>query len=142
LYSVRRGKPEGRDRRSAGRPVPASRVWLRRGIVLAVAAVTALVLVPQVTQLSEIGRALQSAQWGWLLAAVLASAFTYLMAAVQLIGAAAVALPLGRTTLAQVASAVGNLVAPGGPGGGWGQRPVPGPLRDGSGRVGRGRDPR
>ena len=117
MYSVRRGKPEGRDRRSADRPVPASRVWLRRGIVLAVAALTALVIVPQVTQLGEIARALQSAQWGWLLAAVLASAFTYPMAAVQLIGAAAVALPLGRTTLAQVASAVGNLVAPGGLGG-------------------------
>jgi hypothetical protein len=51
-----------------------------------------------VTQLSEIARALQSAQWGWLLAAMLASAFTYPMAAVQLIAAAAAALPLGRTS--------------------------------------------
>jgi glycosyltransferase 2 family protein len=70
-----------------------------------------------VAHLGEIGDALRAARWTWLAAAALASAATYPMAAVQLIGAAGTRLPAGRTIAAQVASAVGGLLAPGGIGG-------------------------
>jgi glycosyltransferase 2 family protein len=82
-----------------------------------VAAVTTLVIVPRVAQLSEIGHALRATQWTWLTAAAPASAATYPMAAIQIIGTAGTRLPAGRTILAQVASAVANVAAPGGIGG-------------------------
>jgi hypothetical protein len=70
-----------------------------------------------VAQLGEIGDALRAARWTWLAAAALASAATYPMAAVQLIGAAGTRRPAGRTIATQVASAAGGVLAPGGIGG-------------------------
>jgi hypothetical protein len=70
-----------------------------------------------VDQLGEIGDALGAARWTWLTAAALASAATYPMAAAQLIGAAGTRLPALQTIAAQVASAVGGVLAPGGIGG-------------------------
>lgn len=85
--------------------------------MLLVAAAAALIVVPQATQLGQIGAALRSTSWPWVAAAALASACTYPMAAIQIIGAARTRLPAGRTTLVQLASAVPNLVAPGAIGG-------------------------
>lgn len=85
--------------------------------LLVVAAVTALVIVPQVTQFGEILNSLREADWAWLAGAVLASAATYPLAAVQLAGASRARLPAARTIAVQVAAAVPGVVAPGAIGG-------------------------
>jgi undecaprenyl-diphosphatase len=74
-------------------------------------------LLPQIEQTGATGRALMSADWAWIAAVVLASALTYLAAAVALIGAAGRRLPLRRTWAAQVAAAFTNRLAPAGIGG-------------------------
>lgn len=106
--------------RNGSEPDPARQVTrsrLRAGAVLLVAAISALIIVPQAAELGEIGAALRQTSWPWVAAAALASAATYPMAAIQVMGATRARLPPCRTTLAQVASAVANLVAPGGIGG-------------------------
>jgi uncharacterized membrane protein YbhN (UPF0104 family) len=75
------------------------------------------VIIPQVTGLHAIVGALRRTRWDWPAAAVVASAFTYLMAAVEIRDAAGRPLPLGRTTMAQLASSVANRLSPGGVGG-------------------------
>jgi len=55
------------------------------------------VVVPQAGALQATVAALRSAQVGWLAAACLASDFTYLMAAVAVIGASGRPLPLAGT---------------------------------------------
>mgnify|MGYP001158011986 CR=1 FL=1 len=86
-------------------------------LLLVVAALTALVIVPQVTQIGEILNSLREAHWAWLAGAVLASAATYPMAAMQLAGASRARLPAASTIAAQVAAAVPGVVAPGAIGG-------------------------
>jgi undecaprenyl-diphosphatase len=98
-------------------PEPLLRIRLQHLLVLVVAVLAVHVIIPQVTELHEIVDALRKTQWGWLVAAALASAFTYLMAAVGIRGAAGRPLPLGRTTLVQLASSVVNRLSPGGIGG-------------------------
>jgi undecaprenyl-diphosphatase len=75
------------------------------------------VLLPQVGQLQATLTALGQARWGWLVPMAVASAFTYLMAAVALMGASATPLALGRTWAVQVAAAFSNRLAPAGLGG-------------------------
>ncbi|MEA2900727.1 MAG: hypothetical protein QOH36_614 [Actinomycetota bacterium] len=75
------------------------------------------VLLPQVGQFQATATALGHARWGWLVPLVAASAFTYLMAAVALMGASATPLALGRTWAVQVAAAFTNRLAPAGLGG-------------------------
>jgi undecaprenyl-diphosphatase len=82
-----------------------------------VAALAAHLIVPQVTELHQIGHALSRARWDWLAAAAIASTFTYLMAAAAVAGAAGRRLPFGRTVLAQLVSSVANRLTPGGTGG-------------------------
>jgi len=73
-------------------------------------------VIPQAAELPKTVAALRTAQWIWLLPAVVASAATYLMAAVGTTAAAGGRVPLGRTVLAQLASSVANRVSPGGSG--------------------------
>ena len=94
-------------------PEPLLRVRPRHLLVLAVAVLAVHVIIPQVTELHAIVGALRRTRWDWLAAAVVASAFTYLMAAVGIRGAAGRPLPLGRTTMAQLASSVANRLSPG-----------------------------
>lgn len=101
------------DERGAGPDQQARRSRLRKGTVLLVAAVAALIVVPHAARLGEIGDALRQTRWPWVAAAALASAGTYPMAAIQIIGASRARLPVSLTILAQAASAVPNLVAPG-----------------------------
>jgi uncharacterized membrane protein YbhN (UPF0104 family) len=91
---------------------------VRPAALLLVAALAALVIVPQVTQIGEILTSLREAHWAWLAGAVLASAATYPMAAMQLAGASRVRLRAASTIAAQVAAAVPGMVAPGAIGGG------------------------
>jgi undecaprenyl-diphosphatase len=74
-------------------------------------------ILPQVEQTGATGTALMHANWAWIVAVGLASALTYLAAAVALIGAAGPRLSLSRTWAAQVAAAFTNRLAPAGIGG-------------------------
>jgi glycosyltransferase 2 family protein len=98
-------------------PEPLLRIRLRYLLVVVAVVIAAHLLVADVSDLHEIARALERAQWGWLVLAALASAVTYVMAAVAIRGASGRPLPLGQATLVQLASSVANLLAPGGLGG-------------------------
>ena len=75
------------------------------------------VLLPQVGELGRTADAIRDASWGWYGLAALASAATYLMAAVGMQGAVATHLPLGRTALVQLANSFANRLTPGALGG-------------------------
>ncbi len=94
-----------------------SRVALRNLLPLAALGFATFILLPQVGQARATAPALGSARWGWLGPMAAASAFTYLMAAVALMGANATRLALGRTWAVQVAAAFTNRLAPAGIGG-------------------------
>ena len=95
-------------------PVAAPRLErIRARTVLAVAGATvgAHVLVTQLSDVS-IGSAISRAQPAWLAVAVLGSAVTYVGAALVLSAFSPTRLPLGRTTLVQLASSFVTLVTP------------------------------
>lgn len=84
--------------------------WLGLGFAVFVA-------LPQVGQAGATLEALRRARWVWLPAVAAASAFTYLMAALAVMGASGARLALGRTWAVQVAAAFTNRLAPAGLGG-------------------------
>ncbi len=69
-------------------------------------------LLPQVGEVRQTLDALGSASWGWLVAGLLASAATYLAAAVAQLGAVGPPLALGRTAAVQLASSFTNRLTP------------------------------
>jgi glycosyltransferase 2 family protein len=75
------------------------------------------VLLPQVDELGHTADAIRDANWGWYALAAVASAVTYVMAAVGMQGAVARHLPLGRTTEVQLANSFANRLTPGAIGG-------------------------
>lgn len=75
------------------------------------------ILLPQVGQFQATLTALHHARWAWLVPTAAASVFTYLMAAVALMGASPTRLALGRTWAVQVAASFTNRLAPAGLGG-------------------------
>jgi undecaprenyl-diphosphatase len=107
--------------RLAGIPLPPcstpTRVALRNLLPWAGLGFATFVLLPQVGQFQATLAALRHARWGWLVPMTAASAFTYLMAAVALMGASPTPLALGRTWAVQVAAAFTNRLAPAGIGG-------------------------
>jgi len=94
-----------------------ARVALRNLLPLGALGLATFILLPQVGQARATASALASVRWGWLVPMAAASAFTYLMAAVALMGASATRLALGRTWAVQVAAAFTNRLAPAGIGG-------------------------
>ncbi len=74
-------------------------------------------LLPQLANVDESVRALESANWGWLAGAVLLSGLTYVFAAVGLAGGVRQRIPLVPTTHAQLASSFVNRVTPANVGG-------------------------
>jgi uncharacterized membrane protein YbhN (UPF0104 family)/membrane-associated phospholipid phosphatase/tRNA A-37 threonylcarbamoyl transferase component Bud32 len=98
----------------SARAEPLTRIRLRTVVTVLVGGVAVHVLIPQAAELRHTLEALRTARWGWLVPAIAASAFTYVMAAAALTAAAGLTLPIVRTTLAELASSVANRVAPGG----------------------------
>lgn len=103
---------------TTGRPVPepARLVRVRPSTLLLLAggAFALHLLLPQVGELRLTREALQSARPAWLAAATLASALTYLAAALAQMAAVSRPLALGRTLAVQLASGLLNRTAPGG----------------------------
>ena len=103
-----------------GVPTPHSSRMLRIGlqprVVLSIAAAAFAVyaLLPTIGGLGQTFTALRSARPEWLVALLLCSAATYVAAAVEFNGAVGPSLPLGRTTLVQLASSFTGRLAPAG----------------------------
>jgi len=69
-------------------------------------------LVPQLADLPRSLREVRNAEWGWALAALLLSGFSYVGATISMMGAVPDRLPLGSTFLAQLASTFTNRITP------------------------------
>jgi glycosyltransferase 2 family protein len=93
------------------------RLRLRTLVLLLAAGFGIHLLLPQVGELRRTLDAVTSASLWWLVAGLLASAWTYLAAATAQIGAAPIRLGLGRTIGVQLAASFANRLAPSGIGG-------------------------
>jgi glycosyltransferase 2 family protein len=75
------------------------------------------ILLPQLAKVGSPWRALESAQWAWVLVAIAFSALTYLASAAGLLGGVSVRVPFWPTVLTQGASSFVNRVSPSNVGG-------------------------
>ncbi|OIJ63112.1 lysylphosphatidylglycerol synthase transmembrane domain-containing protein [Streptomyces mangrovisoli] len=97
-------------------PARLERVRPRTLISFIAGAIGAYYLLSQLTHL-EIGTLFADAQWGWVAAAVLFSAVSYVAAAMSLLGFVPERVPFLRTVTAQVAGSFVKIVAPAAVGG-------------------------
>lgn len=101
-------------------PVPLERlVRVRPRTVITIATLTGAfyVLLPQLANVDDSIEALRSANWGWLAGAVVLSGFTYIAAAIGMIGGVPQRLPLVTTVQVALASSFVNRVTPANVGG-------------------------
>ncbi|GGJ10460.1 lysylphosphatidylglycerol synthase domain-containing protein [Streptomyces brasiliensis] len=97
-------------------PARLERVRPRTLISFIAGAIGAYFLLTQLTHI-EFGTLFAQAQWGWLIAAVLFSALSYVAAAMALLGFVPERVPFLRTVAAQVAGSFVKIVAPAAVGG-------------------------
>ncbi|MFJ9348982.1 lysylphosphatidylglycerol synthase domain-containing protein [Streptomyces sp. NPDC101237] len=97
-------------------PARLERVRPRTLISVFAGAIGAYYLLTQLTHI-EFGPLVANAQWGWVIAAVLFSALSYLAAAMALLGFVPERVPFVRTAAAQVAGSFVKIVAPAAVGG-------------------------
>jgi uncharacterized protein (TIRG00374 family) len=97
-------------------PARLERVRPRTLISFIAGAIAAYFLLTQLTHI-EFGPLIANAQWGWVAAAVLFSAASYLAAAMALLGFVPERVPFRRTVAAQVAGSFVKIVAPAAVGG-------------------------
>lgn len=103
----------------APEPLQMVRVHIRPGVIAGLVALAFAVhlLLPQVGELGRTITTLRTARWNWLLAASVFATLRFVASAVALMGASAIVLPLGRTTLVQLAGSAAGKLAPAGLGG-------------------------
>ncbi len=111
LADLRAAVSTGEADDALAEPPRLERLRLRTMITVVGGTVAAYVLAGQLSNVS-IGSILSSARPSWLAVAVLATALTFVGAALTRIAFSPVALPLGRTALVQVASSFLTLVTP------------------------------
>ncbi|MFD0317169.1 lysylphosphatidylglycerol synthase transmembrane domain-containing protein [Streptomyces flavalbus] len=97
-------------------PARLERIRPRTLISFIAGAIGAYFLLSQLTHI-EFGTLFAEAEWGWVAAAVLFSALSYLAAAMALLGFVPERVPFPRTVLAQVAGSFVKIVAPAAVGG-------------------------
>ncbi|KOG28809.1 lysylphosphatidylglycerol synthase transmembrane domain-containing protein [Streptomyces resistomycificus] len=97
-------------------PARLERVRPRTLISFIAGAIGAYYLLTQLTHI-EFGPLIENAEWGWVAAAVLFSALSYLAAAMALLGFVPERVPFVRTVAAQVAGSFVKIVAPAAVGG-------------------------
>ncbi len=101
-------------------PVPLERlIRVRPRTLITVATLTGAfyVLLPQLANVDDSLEALKSANWAWLVGAIVMSGFTYVFSAVGLMGGLPTRLPFVPTVNAQLASSFVNRVTPANVGG-------------------------
>ncbi|POM22475.1 TIGR00374: family protein [Actinomadura rubteroloni] len=92
-------------------PVRLERFRPRTIVTIVAASIAAYIVIPQVSSINLM-HLVSTAQWGWVLVGLAASAGTYLASALLLLGFVPERLPLGRTVIVQVAASFVKLVAP------------------------------
>ncbi|MXQ67143.1 TIGR00374 family protein [Actinomadura rayongensis] len=92
-------------------PVRLERFRPRTIVTIVTASIAAYIVIPQVSSINLM-HLVSTAQWGWVLVGLAASAATYLASALLLLGFVPERLPLGRTVIVQVAASFVKLVAP------------------------------
>ncbi|GAA3976155.1 lysylphosphatidylglycerol synthase domain-containing protein [Streptomyces sp. NBC_01352] len=97
-------------------PARLERVRLRTLLSFIAGAIGAYFLLTQLTHI-EFGPLIENAEWGWVAAAVVFSALSYLAAAMALLGFVPERVPFVRTVAAQVAGSFVKIVAPAAVGG-------------------------
>jgi glycosyltransferase 2 family protein len=97
--------------------VRVQRVRPRTLLTIAAVAGGFYILLPELAKVGSPWRALESAQWAWVLVAIAFSALTYLASAVGLLGGVSVRVPFWPTVLTQGASSFVNRVSPSNVGG-------------------------
>src|SRR5579884_2528535 len=105
------------DRIGETRPSFRPRIRASTVLTLAVGGGAVYLLLPQIGTVPELLKAVRHANYWWLTAAFVAGAITFPMAAASYYGAVRRAIPLGKTTAIQVASAFTSRLTPGGLGG-------------------------
>ena len=116
LYRYRRRmmemRPPGAPRTVSVDPQPFEHVQLREVVMVGALALAVYVLIPQLADVTGVWSSIKHADWAWALWALLASALTFLAAAIGLMGAVPRRLPLPTTTAAQLAGAFVNRIVP------------------------------
>jgi undecaprenyl-diphosphatase len=116
LYRYRRRtlemRPPGAPRTVSVEPQPFEHVRLREVIMVGALALALSVLIPQLADVTGVWSRIKDADWTWALIALLASALTFVAAAIGLMGAVPRRLPLPTTTAAQLAGAFVNRIVP------------------------------
>jgi uncharacterized membrane protein YbhN (UPF0104 family) len=97
-------------------PARLERIRPRTLISIIAGAIAAYFLLTQITHI-EFGPLVANAEWGWVAAAVLFSALSYVAAAMSLLGFVPERVPFPRTVAAQVAGSFVKIVAPAAVGG-------------------------
>jgi glycosyltransferase 2 family protein len=88
------------------------RVQPRHVLILLTTAFAAYLLIRQVTQTRDLPATLARMDWGWAILALVASALTYVGAALNLVGGFGRRLSLGLTTAVQLGGSFINLITP------------------------------
>jgi undecaprenyl-diphosphatase len=88
------------------------RVQPRQLLTLVATAVAAYLLIRQITEIKDLPAVLARMDWSWAILALVASALTYVGAALNLLGGFARRLSLGLTTAVQLGGSFINLVSP------------------------------
>jgi undecaprenyl-diphosphatase len=96
---------------------PLTRIRVHQLVMLGSFAAVFYLLLPQMSELSDMVHSARHAELGWLVVAVLAGAATFVGAALSLSGAVLVPLAFGRTFVTQLASSFSNKITPAGLGG-------------------------
>ncbi|MFD5747113.1 lysylphosphatidylglycerol synthase domain-containing protein [Streptomyces sp. NPDC127033] len=97
-------------------PVQLERIKPRTLLSFIAGAVAGYFLLTQLTQV-DFATVVSDAHWGWVLAALVFSALSYVAAAMSLLGFVPERVPFGRTVMAQVAGSFVKVVAPAAVGG-------------------------
>jgi undecaprenyl-diphosphatase len=105
-------RPPGAPRTVSVEPQPFEHVQLREVVMVGALALAVYVLIPQFADVTGVWSSIRHADWAWALWALLASALTFVAAAIGLMGAVPHRLPLPTTTAAQLAGAFVNRIVP------------------------------
>ena len=105
-------RPPGAAQTVSVESQPFEHVQLREVVMVAALALAVYLLIPQLADVTGVWSSIKQADWLWALLALLASALTFVAAAVGLMGAVPRRLPFPTTTAAQLAGSFVNRIVP------------------------------
>ena len=105
-------RPPGAPRTVSVDPQPFEHVQLREVVMVAALALAVYLLIPQLADVTGVWSSIKHADWSWALWALVASALTFVAAAIGLMGAVPARLPFPTTTAAQLAGSFVNRIVP------------------------------